>query len=723
MSRSSYKPRKNKGNSLPMQKYHTVHSYPRPDDSLDFLIEQNQQYGGFNLFGKKKGKKLEKVEPKPEQNRKELGLGQAGNIPGDDETVYTMGPPILSESPGFSELPRDPKILPRQNPNEIFDNLPKIEVVGAFKKESGLKIDEKAIKETEALLLEIDTLYASLFEQMANILEKRRNGSPDLEQISQNYLKELDKLAKLRVSAKYMQDQMKKHIKNVYKVHPDQSLANTLITNNSKEGSSLLALAGILPNQDGVSGAIVNGHLQALKWLAESPRNIFPDQNNVNLAYAASQWDIMHWLASNPYNRRPNADKIKFPPNYLPDIESQYKMGRKLGAGAFGTVYKATDKNGKTVALKLLDPKKINRAELEQEVGLLAEISKKKCNKNVVCYYGFFPARFLGKPVMVVSMEFIDGGDMWKTFGPGETIQTRDGRNIKLTDQPLDSNLARHITDRLLKGLKHLHDMGIYHLDIKEGNVMVMKDGLEPVYVDFGLACKARIPIGPYSCDKANGGSPYYMTKRRLSCASSISDPCSEADNRQADIWALGILLLKVLSRQDLPDDADADKKFYAIADWLKKNQNNLYVNDKHINDVIKRALSDDPSVTVDELISIFTGSSGPSTQPNPPTRAIRGRTGYSNRPLPVLPEISNKLPETLPQALPQLITKPRTSIARTGPTSLELPEIPRIRGPERSFIAQSPIRARLPVSPPVPKSIVPKVNRTAGRAPPTYFG
>ncbi|MEX0595010.1 MAG: protein kinase, partial [Candidatus Paceibacterota bacterium] len=366
---------------------------------------------------------------------------------------------------------------------------------------------------------------------------------------------------------------------------------------------------------------------------------------------------------------------IKFPPNYLPDIESQYHMDKKIGSGAFGTVYKAYykegdkegEKDGKVVALKLLDPKRINRAELEQEVGLLTEISKGACHKNVVCYYGFFPSRFLGKPVMVVSMEFIDGNDIWDTLGPGNTVtwkapvlyQTPKIRGkvqdkIKLTDKPLQADLARHITDRLLQGLKFLHDMGIYHLDIKEGNVMVMKDGLEPVYVDFGLACKARIPIGPYSCDKANGGSPYYMSKRRLICASSGSDPCSEEDNRQADIWALGMLLLKVLSRQELPDDADPSLKFPAIQNWLKKNSNNLYIHDKSINNVIKTALSDDPTVTVDDLISIFNGSPSP--------------TGYSDRALPTLPEIPD-----LP-GLPDLPDSTETDNELLDKTVLPLP-------------------------------------------------
>jgi len=133
---------------------------------------------------------------------------------------------------------------------------------------------------------------------------------------------------------------------------------------------------------------------------------------------------------------------------------------------------------------------------------------------------------------------------------------------------------------------------------------MVKKDNLEPVYVDFGLACKENIPVGPFSCDKANGGSPYYMSKSRVECLKNNS--CTEQDNRQTDIWALGILLLKVLSRVDIPNNNDFNFRYKDIADWLDKNKDKLYPYDKNVNDVINLALSGNMDVTVDTLLNAF---------------------------------------------------------------------------------------------------------------------
>ena len=58
----------------------------------------------------------------------------------------------------------------------------------------------------------------------------------------------------------------------------------------------------------------------------------------------------------------------------------------------------------------------------------------------------------------------------------------------------------------LIKGLKHCHSLNIMHRDIKPENIM-LKNGLEPVLADFGLAtyCDADDYIF-YRC-----GTPGYV--------------------------------------------------------------------------------------------------------------------------------------------------------------------------------------------------------------------
>lgn len=505
-----------------------------------------------------------------------------------------------------------------------------------FARYTGLKIEDKILTRATELQKEIDELYVSLISDQDKILINRRAEKPITG--VKEYSEKFAKLLKSQKELQEISDLIKKNIETIYKVVPSQDLANSLVNKNSKNGSTLLALAGFLPNQEGIATAITAGNLSMLKWLASAPRFVFPDQSNVNLARELNQWEIFNWLVSSPYYRRSTPrydlsnlqllgttrDKTIAIGNIpvLVDVESRYKIESKLGQGSFGSVFKAIDLEDpkkRQVALKFLDPKNINKNDVEREVGLLAELSADNCQKNIVCYYGLMDATYLGKPVIVISMEFIDGTDLWKTFEPGASV-TFNGKTTILKTSALEPELARHITEGLLNGLKFLHDKHIYHLDIKEGNIMVQKSNLIPIYVDFGLGCQANVPKDSFkSCDTAKGGSPYYISRQRLTCLKNINAICTEDDNRSTDIWALGIVLLHVLNRKELPDDPNNIIKYREDDEWVSMNANNLYPLDKQINDLIRRALSSDPRVTVDELISIFnnTGTTHQNMRPN----------------------------------------------------------------------------------------------------------
>jgi serine/threonine protein kinase len=287
----------------------------------------------------------------------------------------------------------------------------------------------------------------------------------------------------------------------------------------------------------------------------------------------------------------------------LPTLESmKYKIGKKLGQGQYGSVFKAIDSEGKPVAIKFIDPAESNEADLAQEVGLLTELSKDGCQKNIVCYYGIYRTVMHGKPTLAIVMEYINGQDMDKVFDK--------------VHKPLSRKIARHFVSGLLNGLKIMHDRHIFHGDIKEGNIMMMKgaegDGDlksgDPIYVDFGLGCKSDLPEkGPYSCDRGFGGSEYYMSKGRVECYN--TKQCTEKEHRYGDIWALGIVLLNVLSGIQPPtNDEDKDNVllYKWLANYIRKNGNELCQNDKNINEMLKLALSNNTDITVDDLIAVF---------------------------------------------------------------------------------------------------------------------
>lgn len=498
-----------------------------------------------------------------------------------------------------------------------------IEIQGPFKKESGLKVDDNLLNQTEILMIDLNELYVKLMDDRAKIREDRLVGGTGDYNLK-SYAADLNKAKKLQTSLNYLQDLIRKHIKKIYgDVSSDvwSIVVNQGIANDGSSDRRMFALAGYLPDQKGITEAIISGNLPGLRWLADPPRYVLPDQNNINIAQMSGQWEILDWLVAPPYNKRPNDDKIVAPPGITiyPDIEyfHHYNIEKKLGQGAFGAVYKAIDPNGKVVALKFVDPDKSTASDLEQEVGLLAELSKNGCQKNIVCYHGMFDAGFLGKPFQVISMEYIDGTELDKAFsgvGP-EGTPTRVG--------PLPVEVARPITKGLLDGLKFLHDRHIYHLDIKGANILLAKNTLTPIYVDFGIGCKTDVTKVLYACDTAStGGTRYYMSKARVDCMKTL---CTEKEYRNADIWALGIVLFVVLGGKELPlEAAYGPGRYDVIANYIAKNGDNLYPLDRNLNDIIRTALSGDLSVTVDDLLAILdrpVGASGkpqvaPKTQP-----------------------------------------------------------------------------------------------------------
>lgn len=147
-------------------------------------------------------------------------------------------------------------------------------------------------------------------------------------------------------------------------------------------------------------------------------------------------------------------------------VDGRYRIQNELGEGAFGCVYKVTDLNGTTLALKLLRlwdvpsdirQQLIDRFEMEFKTGHIL-------NKNLVhsLDFGFLN----GNPFIV--MEFCNGGD------------------LKAKTKAPTADLVRYAQD-ILGGLKALHINGKVHRDLKPENVLIKADGTAAL-TDFGIS-------------------------------------------------------------------------------------------------------------------------------------------------------------------------------------------------------------------------------------------
>jgi serine/threonine protein kinase len=202
-----------------------------------------------------------------------------------------------------------------------------------------------------------------------------------------------------------------------------------------------------------------------------------------------------------------------------------YKVLKKIGAGGMATVYLAVhqDVPNLKVVLKILsDPSLVER--FRQEADKLALLD----GHAHICQIKHF---FNHGDDIVIAMEYIDG-------------MTPDDR-MKVEGRLPVSEALRIISD-LLATLAFAHEKGIFHRDIKPGNIMVDRNGQVKI-IDFGIA-KAKtdpnLTIAGSAC-----GTPAYMPPEQF-------NPTDTINYALADIYAAGTTLFYMLTGK-LPYEAE----------------------------------------------------------------------------------------------------------------------------------------------------------------------
>lgn len=104
---------------------------------------------------------------------------------------------------------------------------------------------------------------------------------------------------------------------------------------------------------------------------------------------------------------------------------------------------------------------------------------------------------------------------------------------------------AKFVFKQIARGIKCLHDKGFCHRDLKVTNMLIDQTNLKIKIIDFGFACLNQDKLRMYC------GTKSYMPPelvRRI-----------PYDGKAMDIWALGVVLFKLLTG-DYPFGADGDK-------------------------------------------------------------------------------------------------------------------------------------------------------------------
>ncbi len=187
-----------------------------------------------------------------------------------------------------------------------------------------------------------------------------------------------------------------------------------------------------------------------------------------------------------------------------------------IGAGGFGTVYRAHDASGRTVALKVLAPH-VDSEETVQRFEREGSIRIDHPNVVQVIDAGRDQDQFY------IAFELLEGKPL----------------NDRLDRAPLSPEIVVDTALQICAGLSAAHARGVVHRDLKPGNVFVCDDGILKV-LDFGIA-RPMSQAGPQLTMAGSViGTPGYLAPEQARGEPNITPA--------TDIWSLGVILYQALS-------------------------------------------------------------------------------------------------------------------------------------------------------------------------------
>ena len=204
-------------------------------------------------------------------------------------------------------------------------------------------------------------------------------------------------------------------------------------------------------------------------------------------------------------------------------IDQRFQIvGRPLGKGGMGTVYRVRDPHGNEYALKRLDPALREEKRFEQRFRLEYEAAAHLKHPNITGYLELFEAH----GALHILMELVDGVNL---------------RPLMKEQKLLPLSVSVGIARSLARALEHLHAHRVVHRDLKPENILVGLDGSIKL-TDFGIS---RVEYAGITRTGTLLGTPRYMSPEQL------AGKKGEHIGPESDIYALGILLYELLTGKD----------------------------------------------------------------------------------------------------------------------------------------------------------------------------
>ncbi|RDX72348.1 CBL-interacting serine/threonine-protein kinase 11, partial [Mucuna pruriens] len=193
----------------------------------------------------------------------------------------------------------------------------------------------------------------------------------------------------------------------------------------------------------------------------------------------------------------------------------KYELRRLLGVGAFAKVYHATSVDTRqSVAVKAVSKHKVLNggfaANVEREIFIMRRLH----HPNIINLFEVLAT----KTKIYFVMEFAAGGELFhEVAGKGR----------------LAEDVARDYFRQLISAVKHCHDRGVFHRDLKLDNLLIDENGNLKVS-DFGLSAVTG-QIRPDGLLHTVCGTPTHVAPEILAKRG--------YDGAKVDLWSCGVVL------------------------------------------------------------------------------------------------------------------------------------------------------------------------------------